>query len=92
VVQGAIEIEEVNWNDTTGTLMGISRGPIGTSHSVFVYLPEAHPWTWGGSAAFHDFDAYSVRLVDEHIARVHVRFDKVDRVPWEIKPDELFKS
>jgi hypothetical protein len=92
VLQGAVEIEEASWNEAAGTLAGVSRGPVGTSHNVFVYLPEPHPWTWGGSARFRDFDAYSVRPVDQRIVRVHVRFDKGDRARWEVKPADLFKS
>ena len=91
VTQGAVEIENISWNAATRTLSGVSLGPLNTSHSVFVYLPEPHPWTWGGYVLVRDYDAYSLRLVEESIIRVHVRFEKSDRVQWEIKYDEFFK-
>ena len=91
VLQGAVEIEDIRWNEAARTLSGISLGPLNTSHNVFVYLPEPHPWTWGGYVLFRDYDAYSLRLVEENIIRVHVRFEKSDRVHWEIKYDEFFK-
>ena len=91
VTQGAVEIENISWNGATRTLSGMSLGPLNTSHSVFVYLPEPHPWTWGGYVLVRDYDSYSLRLVEESIIRVHVRFEKSDRVQWEIKYDEFFK-
>ncbi len=72
VLQGAVEIEDISWNEAAGVLSGISLGPLNTSHNVFVYLPEPHPWTWGGYVLFRDYDAYSLKLVEEHIIRVHV--------------------
>jgi len=91
VLQGAVEIENVIWNETTKTLSGISQGPLNTSHNVFVYVPQPHPWTWSGSGLFQDHDAYSLKLVDNNIIRVHVMFEKSDQVQWEIKPDEFVK-
>ena len=59
VLQGAIEIENVNWNEDTKTLSGISTGPLNTSHNVFVYIPGEHPWTWGG----YGFSRIMIRIV-----------------------------
>jgi hypothetical protein len=91
VLQGAVEIENVDWNENTKTLSGISAGPLNTSHNVSVYVPGKHPWTWGGYVLFRDYDSYSLKLVDNNIIRVQVRFEKSNRVQWEIKPDEFFK-
>jgi hypothetical protein len=91
VLQGAVEIEDVNWNESGKTISGISTGPLNASHSVFVYVPQAHPWTWSGSGFFQDHDSYSLKLVDNNIIRVHVRFEKSDHVKWEIKPGEFLK-
>ena len=91
ILQGAVEMENVSWNDDTKTISGISTGPLNTSHNVFVYVPEEHPWTWSGSGLFQDYDAYSLKLFDKHIIRVYVNFDKTDRVNWEIKPDNFIK-
>jgi len=91
VLQGAVEIENVSWDETAKTLSGISAGPLHTAHNVFVYLPQPHPWTWSGSGLFQDHDSYSLKLVDNNIIRVHVHFEKSDRVKWEIKPDDFLK-
>jgi melibiase-like protein len=91
VMQGALEIENINWDESTKTISGTSIGPLDTSHNVFVYIPESHPWTWSGSGLFQDHDSYSLKLVDNNIIRVHVNFDKGDHVKWEIKPDDFLK-
>jgi hypothetical protein len=91
VLQGALETENVIWNDSTKTISGISSGPLNSSHNVFVYIPQSHPWTWSGSGLFQDHDAYSLKLVDDNIIRVHANFEKSDKVQWEIKPDEFLK-
>ena len=84
LLQGYLELEDARWDEVAGHFHGISLGPRGTSHNVVVYLPEEHPWTWGGSARFRDFDSYTVKLVDEHLARVQVRFDEATRVEWQV--------
>ena len=89
-MQGAVEINNVTWNEETKTISGISSGPLHTSHNVSVYVPEEHPWTWGGSAMYRDYDSYSLKLVDKNIIRVHVSFEKTEQVTWEIKYDEFF--
>ena len=80
VLQGAVELEKVSWNQDTKTLAGISIGPLHTSHNVFVYLPGEHPWTWGGAARFRDYGSYSLKLVGSNMVRVHVRFDNTEKI------------
>ena len=89
VSQGALEIEDSNWNDSTRTLSGTSKGPPHSAHHVFVYVPDALDWTWEGSALYRDHDSYSLKLVGRHLFRVHVRFGASDRVRWQIKLDEF---
>jgi hypothetical protein len=91
VLQGAVEIENVSWNESGKTISGISTGPLNTSHNVFVYVPQPHPWTWSGSGLFQDHDSYSLKLVDNNIIRVLVNFEKTDNIKWEIKPDDFLK-
>jgi hypothetical protein len=90
VTQGAIEIEDVQWNETDRTLSGISLGPPQSAHDVFVHVPGEHPWTWEEPARMRDYAGYSLRLVDANIVRVHVRFENVGRVAWKIDVDDLF--
>ncbi len=89
VMQGAFEIEDVGWDENNKTISGMSKGPLHSSHNVSIYVPGDHPWTWGGSALVRDFDNYSLKLVDTHIIRVHVVFEKSERVQWKISPDQF---
>jgi Melibiase/Alpha galactosidase C-terminal beta sandwich domain len=91
VLQGAVEVENVTWDEKTKTLAGVSTGPIGTAHNVSIYVPGEHPWTWGGYVLFRDKGSYDLKLVENSVIRVHVRFDKSTRVEWQVQPDEFFK-
>jgi hypothetical protein len=91
VTQGAIEIEDIEWDGAARTLSGISTGPEGSAHDVFVHIPGEHPWTWGGRHIYvRDRGPYSLRLVDSNVMRVRVRFAGDGRVPWTIDVDEFF--
>ncbi len=87
VLQGAIELKAVAWDAATRTLSGTSNGPIGTAHNVFVYLPEEQIWAQGEKALHHDFEGYTLKVVDRHILRVHVKFDRSEHVRWQIQYD-----
>jgi hypothetical protein len=91
VVQGGIETDNVSWNENTQTLSGTSTGPLNSLHNVYVYIPESHEWTWGGHILFHDYDDYSLRSVDENIVQVTVRFEKSEKVNWEINTKQFFE-
>ncbi len=89
VTQGAIELEGVQWNATERTLSGMSFGPPHSAHDVFVYVPDAHPWTWEKPARLRDYAGYSLKLVDANIVRVDVRFGNESRVAWKIDLDDF---
>jgi len=90
VAQGAIEIDDLRWNDAERTLSGVSTGPTGSAHDVFVYVPGQHTWTWAGRHVRSRDDArYSLTLVDSNVLRVHVRFADEQRVAWSIDVDDL---
>jgi hypothetical protein len=91
VLQGAVETEDVSWNEHTKTISGISTGPLNTSHNVYIYVPGDHPWTWGGYVLYRDYDSYSLKLVDNNIIQIHINFDKTDHVKWEINSKEFFQ-
>ena len=92
ISQGGVELESVQWDAATGTLHGVSLGPAGTSHRVFVYLPGEHPWVQEPAFFFHDYPGYTVKVMEPHIVRVQVRFDGTGRVAWEVKPSALFEK
>jgi hypothetical protein len=89
VLQGAIELEQVDWNTGTQTLTGISKGPLDSSHFVVVYLPEPKPWKQSGQGLFRDYGSYSLNMVDNHIARVWLHFKESERLEWKIEMNEL---
>jgi len=91
VLQGAIELDQVTWDENTKTLSAESAGGLGTSHNVFVYVPDEHPWTWGGSALYRDYNSYSLKLIDKNIIRVHVQFETSEKVQWKINYGEFLK-
>jgi hypothetical protein len=88
VLQGALELENANWDEERQTLAGISLGPLGTAHNIAVYIPEPQQWVQGGPFLFHDFPGYTLKMMDEHILRVRVRFDQEKRVAWKINMKE----
>ena len=68
----------------------MSLGPADTAHNVAVYVPEPHPWVQGGPYLFHDFPGYTLKMMDDRLLRVRVRFDRTARVAWRIRFDEFF--
>lgn len=89
--QGGIELDNVQWDQATGTLKGVSLGPQGTSHRVFIYLPDAHPWNQTDQFFFRDYPGYTLKMMDPNILRVQVRFEKADRVAWEVNVKDFFR-
>jgi hypothetical protein len=90
VLQGAHELESVVWSPQTRTLEGVSLGPPASAHNVAVHIPEAHPWRQGGPFLFRDFPGYTLKMVDEHLLRIRVRFDQRARTEWKICLDDFF--
>jgi hypothetical protein len=90
VSQGGVELEDVTWDAAARTLRGVSLGGAGTDHNVFVCLPEPHPWTQTTPFFFHDFPGYTVKMAEERILRLRVRFGEANRVPWSINLPQLF--
>ena len=39
---------------------------------------------------FYDFPGYTLKIMEENILRVRVRFDKSERVPWEVNMSKFF--
>jgi len=86
VLQGAIELENVNWNPGNNILTGVSTGPLNTSHYIYIYLPDSQLWSQSGRLPFKDYNSYSLRMVDENILRIQVNFDINEKVEWEFNP------
>jgi hypothetical protein len=84
VLQGAIELEDVKWDSVSGTLSGISTGPLNSAHSVTVYLPDVNPWRQVAKTGFRNSDAYNYRMVDDHILRIQVHFKDAILTEWKV--------
>ena len=91
ILQGAHELDNVKWNPDTNILSGVSLGSINTSHNIAVYSPAEQFWEQGGRALYHDFENYTLKLIDDHIIRVHVKFNNSEKVQWNINFNESFK-
>jgi alpha-galactosidase len=92
VLQGALELENVSWNAATQRLEGVSIGPKGTAHNLTIYLPEAQTWVQGGPFLFQDFPGYAIKMMDEHLLRIRVRFEHATRISWRVDLGKLFSK
>ena len=90
IAQGALELETVEWDAAASTIRGVSLGAPGTDHNVFIYLPDKHPWHQRDPFFFYDFPGYTLHVPEPQILRVHVRFDKAERVAWEVNLKTFF--
>lgn len=91
ILQGAVEVENVSWNESTKILSAASLGGVNTSYNVFIYLPEEVNWAQGEQGLFHDFENYTLKLTHPHILRVFLRFNKSERIDWKVNFNEVFQ-
>jgi hypothetical protein len=91
ITQGGIELENITWDTKSNTISGISSGPLKSSHSVLVYLPEPHPWSQGGHILYKDYDSFNLKMVDDNIIKINLHFDKSEQIEWKINIYEYFK-
>jgi hypothetical protein len=90
VLQGALEIEDVRWDEGARTLHGVSLGPPGSAHDVFVFVPAGLPWAWDARHIHvRDYASSTVRVVDANVVRVHVRFGHEARAAWRVDLNDL---
>lgn len=83
--QGAVEIEEVTWEDAAQTLSGTSIGPVDTAHNISVYVPRQYRWDSELPEYFHEMGQYSLKKAAPDILRVHVRFETDTATNWQVK-------
>ncbi|MEK7678002.1 MAG: alpha-galactosidase [Verrucomicrobiota bacterium] len=90
IAQGALELATVEWDAAASTLRGLSVGAPGTDHNVYLHLPDKHPWRQRNPFFFYDFPGYTLHVPEPQILRVHVRFNKTERVAWEVNVAKFF--
>jgi hypothetical protein len=86
ITQGAIELESTAWDEDAGMLRGVSLGPLGSDHRVYVYTPEPVPWRPEHRFFPRESECFTAKRVEPHIVRVHVRFKHDTRVEWTVSP------
>jgi len=84
ILQGAVETDEIIWDESSGTLRGISSGPRQTSYNVFVYMPESISWKQGQQSLYRDYPGYSIRQTAPQVIRVHLSFGDFEKIEWAI--------
>jgi len=84
VKQGAVEIAATHFDTLSHVLHGTSISPAGSSHSVYVYLPNTYDWIPRNGKIYEYDKNYTVRRVENHVLRVDLLFGETDTVEWAV--------
>jgi len=90
LLMGAIELEEAVYDPASNTFSAVSLGAPDTQHKVFIYLPEARYWRQGKPSLYTDFPGFTLKLIDDHLLSVLVKFDQSGRTAWKIDFNQFF--
>jgi hypothetical protein len=85
IMQGLIELENVQFDINSNKLSGISYGPTGSKHSVYIYVPEGYNWNPAPGKLFRDFGKYAAKYTDNQILRVDLNFDETESINWSLE-------
>jgi hypothetical protein len=88
IMQGLIELENVKFDSDANKLSGISQGPAGSKHSLFIYVPEGYTWNPEPGRLFRDFGKYAVKYTDNQILRIDLDFADTQSINWTIGFDK----
>jgi hypothetical protein len=91
ILQGAVEIDDIQWDAQTNTLNGISSGPAYTSHNVMVYIPEGVGWQQDVHPLNKDLENYSIKQTDNQLLKVHLKFTEGRTIKWNIRFNGILK-
>ncbi len=89
IVQGALELEQFSWEPESGTLSGVSTGPVHSTHDVLVYLPEEVEFNQAHGGLFHDFDTCTVSRIAPQILKIGLHFEEAVQIRWKVRLAEL---
>jgi hypothetical protein len=84
ILQGAVEMDDIHWDETTKTLKGISTGPANTAYNVIVYIPEGVTWHQDSNPFNKELNDYSIKQTDSQILKVHLKFKEERTIKWNI--------
>ena len=84
ISQGLFELDNIGYNPVSNQLSGVSKGPIGSKHSVFIYVPEGFIWNSAPGKLFREFGNYTVKYTDKQILRIDLDFSETESIEWKI--------
>jgi len=84
VKMGAVELAAEKYDAATKTLTATSVGPVGSAHSVFVYLPDGYGWQPRDSKIYEINPLYSVRQTETNLLRIDLQFTNTTIIDWKI--------
>lgn len=82
IMQGAVELESVHYDNNKNALSGVSVGPEGSSHSVYVYIPDKFSWSPKSHKMFESHDNYLLKMADDNILRMDLFFGNTGKINW----------
>ena len=84
IKQGAVEIEDTYFDSEKNILHCTSVSPVGSSHSVFVYVPGPFGWIPENGKIYQYNKDFTIRSVDKNLLRVDLTFTDSDKKEWSI--------
>ncbi len=78
-VTGAYAIDEFEWDAENLTIKGLSSGPNGTKHSLFIYIPQRLGPGFCRNCVCD--------IAEEKVLRVELSFDSSQKVEWSVTLD-----
>jgi len=84
-MQGLIELKDVKFDFVSNKLSGTSIGPIGSKHSLFIFVPEGFNWNPAPGKLFRDFGKYAVKFTDNQILRIDLDFADSELINWTVE-------
>jgi hypothetical protein len=84
IKQGAVELKAEHYDKDLKTLSVTSVASEGSSHSVFVFLPDGYWWHPRDSKIYEFNQGYTVRQTEHNILRVDIFFENTEKVDWQI--------
>ncbi len=83
-MQGAVEIENITFDNASGVLQGVSTAPVGNRFDVIVYVPDGYSWSPVQNKLYDDFRYFTIKMVDNKILRVRLDFADTSRIEWNV--------
>lgn len=85
IMQGAVELESLQFDSLSAQFKGISLGPENSSHDVIVWIPDKYYWMPSGHPMYEDSESYTIKSVDTNVLRIRLDFRNTSRIQWAIK-------